>query len=119
MLFAKLLSLNNPFFDISECNFSEENSNKIDFDGTTRAGSGRVTIYKETQLLNCFTLECGFNSSNKIETIPKLYNKNKKKVSSETLFPSINKELLENKNPLYNLEMIQEFGKVQLLVISP
>ncbi|CAK9795253.1 Cytosolic carboxypeptidase-like protein 5 [Anthophora quadrimaculata] len=71
MLLPKLMSINNPNFHFSSCNFTERNMYIIDKrDGMSREGSGRVAVYKLTGLIRSYTLECNYNSGRIVNTIP-------------------------------------------------
>ena len=66
--------MNSLNFDFVECSFSEKMMNCRDKkDGLSREGSGRVSIYKATQLPNCYTLECNYTTGRRINHLaPKL-----------------------------------------------
>ncbi|XP_076629741.1 cytosolic carboxypeptidase-like protein 5 isoform X2 [Colletes latitarsis] len=71
MLLPKLMSINNPNFHFTSCNFTERNMYIIDKrDGMSREGSGRVAVYKLTGLIHSYTLECNYNSGRLVNTIP-------------------------------------------------
>ncbi|XP_011865121.1 PREDICTED: cytosolic carboxypeptidase-like protein 5 isoform X2 [Vollenhovia emeryi] len=71
MLLPKLMSLNNPHFHFTSCNFAERNMYIIDKrDGMSREGSGRVAVYKTTGLIRSYTLECNYNSGRLVNVIP-------------------------------------------------
>ncbi|XP_067208882.1 cytosolic carboxypeptidase-like protein 5 isoform X1 [Linepithema humile] len=71
MLLPKLMSINNPHFHFTSCNFAERNMYIIDKrDGMSREGSGRVAVYKTTGLVRSYTLECNYNSGRLVNTIP-------------------------------------------------
>ncbi|XP_063978457.1 cytosolic carboxypeptidase-like protein 5 isoform X2 [Diachasmimorpha longicaudata] len=71
MLLPKLMSINNPNFHFTSCNFAERNMYLIDKrDGMSREGSGRVAVYKLTGLIRSYTLECNYNSGRLVNTVP-------------------------------------------------
>ncbi|XP_076673004.1 cytosolic carboxypeptidase-like protein 5 isoform X2 [Andrena cerasifolii] len=71
MLLPKLMSINNPNFHFTSCNFTERNMYIIDKrDGMSREGSGRVAVYKLTGLIRSYTLECNYNSGRLVNTLP-------------------------------------------------
>lgn len=56
-LFPKILSFNCEYFDYESCNFSEKNmSSKDKADELSKEGAARVAIYKDTGLVECWTL---------------------------------------------------------------
>ncbi|XP_043492312.1 cytosolic carboxypeptidase-like protein 5 isoform X2 [Polistes fuscatus] len=71
MLLPKLMSINNPNFHFTSCNFAERNMYLIDKrDGMSREGSGRVAVYKMTGLIRSYTLECNYNSGRLVNIVP-------------------------------------------------
>ncbi|XP_024879068.1 cytosolic carboxypeptidase-like protein 5 [Temnothorax curvispinosus] len=71
MLLPKVMSINNPNFHFTSCNFAERNMYIIDKrDGMSREGSGRVAVYKMTGLIRSYTLECNYNSGRLVNMIP-------------------------------------------------
>lgn len=71
MLLPKLMSINCANFDFPACNFTERNMYLKDrHTGAGREGSGRVSVYKSTGLINSFTLECNFNTGRVVNGIP-------------------------------------------------
>lgn len=46
LLYAKLVSLNNPCFTFNACNYTEKNMSKADKDGSSKEGAGRVALFK-------------------------------------------------------------------------
>ncbi|XP_015589458.1 cytosolic carboxypeptidase-like protein 5 isoform X2 [Cephus cinctus] len=71
MLLPKLMSINNPNFHFTSCNFAERNMYLIDKrDGMSREGSGRVAVHKLTGLVRSYTLECNYNSGRLVNSIP-------------------------------------------------
>ncbi len=61
-LFARLLQLNNEHFDYTACNFREKNMHGKDkSDGKSKEGSGRVALFRASNLEHCYTLECNYN----------------------------------------------------------
>jgi cytosolic carboxypeptidase protein 5 len=76
MLLPKLISFNTPNFDFAQCNFTEQlMTTKDKRDGSSREGAARVAIYKDTGLINCYTMECNYNTNKRVCVIPPKYNK--------------------------------------------
>ncbi|XP_065223197.1 cytosolic carboxypeptidase-like protein 5 isoform X1 [Planococcus citri] len=71
LLLPKLLSLNNPHFHFSQCNFSKRNMYTRDRrDGLSKEGCGRVAVLKYTGLVRSYTLECNYNTGCIVNIIP-------------------------------------------------
>lgn len=71
LLFAKLLELNNPHFDLSACSFSERDMITRD-KGTnlSKEGCGRVMMYQISREPLCYTMECNYNAGKSSEAEP-------------------------------------------------
>ena len=69
VLYAKLVALNSRFFDFGGCVFYLKN-NKKDKAGETKEGSGRVAVYKMTDMTYCYTLECNYNMGRVVNALP-------------------------------------------------
>lgn len=59
-MIPKLMSMNSVNFDFRECSFNDEKNNVKDKQGMGRDGSGRASIFKETEITHCFTLEANY-----------------------------------------------------------
>lgn len=70
LLFSKLASLNSPYFDFSECNYSERNMTSKDRDGTSKDGTGRVALHRLTGLPLLFTVEANYNRCRHMPDVP-------------------------------------------------
>ena len=71
MLLPKLMSINSANFDFPACNFTEKNMYLKDrHTGAGREGSGRVSAYKATGLVQSYTLECNFNTGRVVNCVP-------------------------------------------------
>lgn len=69
-LFAKLMTLNCPNFDLQACNFTESNMRAKDKrDGLSKEGSGRVAFFKQTGIIRCYTLECNYNTGKVVNKV--------------------------------------------------
>eukprot|EP01017_Pseudomicrothorax_dubius_P040566 TRINITY_DN6363_c0_g1_i3.p1 TRINITY_DN6363_c0_g1~~TRINITY_DN6363_c0_g1_i3.p1 ORF type:complete len:621 (+),score=109.23 TRINITY_DN6363_c0_g1_i3:58-1920(+) len=61
-LIPKLMSMNCAAFEYESCDFTERNMYAKDRgDGLSKEGSGRVALYKATNLNLFYTLECNYN----------------------------------------------------------
>ena len=98
MAFPKLVSLNSLNFDFAECSFNERMmSIKDKRDGLSREGAARVAIYKQIGLINCYTLECNYNTGKRINYIPPKYNKAKKSNDPEKPVTDISSKIYNSK----------------------
>ena len=66
--------MNSLNFDFAECSFAEKLMSVKDRGcNLSREGSGRVSIYKATGLVMCYTLECNFQTGRRINHLtPKI-----------------------------------------------
>ena len=61
MLLPKMIALNSIDFDFNQCLFSYNNMKAKDKkSGLSREGCGRVSVWKDTNLINSYTLECHY-----------------------------------------------------------
>ena len=67
------MSLNSVNFDIRESNFSDDHNNVVDGKGMGRDGSGRATVFRETNVPHCFTLECNYATGVRTNTLKARY----------------------------------------------
>ena len=62
LVFANLMRLNNPHFDLSSCMFKQTAMFAKDKrDGLSKEGSSRVALFLKTDFPRCFVLECNYN----------------------------------------------------------
>ena len=67
-LFSRILSMNNKHFDFYQCNF-KSNNNRKDGAGISKEGSGRVALYRASNIPLCFTLECNYYTGKHLNII--------------------------------------------------
>ena len=104
-LFAKLMALNCVNFDFDGSSFSEKNVRVKDKrEGLSKEGSGRVALFKASNLPRCYTLECNYHSGKVINDIPitPLDNDEQDQFSSP---------LYENGPPPYDIGIFENIGK--------
>jgi len=53
------MAMNHKHFDFYQCNFKETNKGKP---GKSREGSGRVALFRASNMPHCYTLECNYYS---------------------------------------------------------
>eukprot|EP00357_Protocruzia_adherens_P000565 CAMPEP_0115022640 /NCGR_PEP_ID=MMETSP0216-20121206/31702_1 /TAXON_ID=223996 /ORGANISM="Protocruzia adherens, Strain Boccale" /LENGTH=1017 /DNA_ID=CAMNT_0002395425 /DNA_START=142 /DNA_END=3195 /DNA_ORIENTATION=- len=95
VLFSKLVSMNSVNFDFAACSYSEKNMRARDKrEGMTKEGCGRVAIYKATNLVHSYTLECNYHSGLRLSP---LY-----PISRDDYNDYITKEGLKNEYPKEN-----------------
>ncbi|KRX02632.1 hypothetical protein PPERSA_11972 [Pseudocohnilembus persalinus] len=64
-LFCRVLSLNTPYFEYDQCNFTEKNMySKDKSDNLSKEGSGRVALFKQFKINLTFTVESSYNQGN-------------------------------------------------------
>ena len=63
MLYARVVAANCRYFDFAGCCFTQKNMWRPDErDGLSKEGSGRVAVYRMTNLTHVYTLECSYNT---------------------------------------------------------
>ena len=70
-------------------------------DGLSREGSGRVGIYRATNLTNCYTLECSYHGTKKLATLATNYDKKARTVIPEPDYANPDEYLYEGKVIIY------------------
>lgn len=103
-LFAKLMSVNCANFDFEGSNFTEKNMHAKDKRGLSKDGSGRVALYKATNLVRSYTLECNYNTGRIINEI----------LSTdlpETNEANYSHKMYENGPPFYTIPIFEDVGK--------
>jgi len=122
MLLPRCASINSLNFDFTECSFSEKMMNIVDKkDGLSREGSGRVAIWKETGLANCYTLECNYASGKRINHLFPKMNTKTGKIEAETHW--VNEEKCafyqeykdSDQSPPYNIAVFEDIGRAFLI----
>lgn len=119
LLFAKVLSLNTVNFDHNECSYNDAENNKKDKKGDARSGSSRASIYRETKLPYCFTLEGNYATGIRINTLQARFDAvtGKKILKEETPVQDTSSSFYATRKiPIYTAEVYQDVG--QALMIS-
>lgn len=114
------MSLNSVNFDLVESNFSDESNNVVDKKGDSRNSSGRATIYRETGLPHCFTLECNYCSGVRLNILkPRFDLQSKTKLlKEESYVTDINSTYYKNKkSPIYVPDVFKDIGRAYLISI--
>ena len=119
MLFARLISLNSLNFDFQECSFSEKLMNVKDGgSGLSREGSGRVGVFKATGLVNCYTLECHYQTGRRINVLTPKYNSDTNEMEPEDPMTDRNsKTYKENRTPNYTVEIFEDVGRAVAIAL--
>ena len=114
MLLPKLMSINSANFDFPACNFTERNMYLKDrHTGAGREGSGRVSAYKATGLVQSYTLECNFNTGRVVNCMPMA-----SRDSGRATPPPPGTLNPENPSiPKYNPEIYEDAGKAMAVSI--
>ncbi|CDW91598.1 UNKNOWN [Stylonychia lemnae] len=119
MLFAKLIALNCLNFDFAECSFAEKLMSVKDRGcGLSREGSGRVALYKACGLINCYTLECNFQTGRRINHLTPKINVATGEIEPELPITDANNKIYkENKTPSYTIEIFEDVGRAVCLAL--
>lgn len=70
--------------------------------GLPKTGAGRVALYLETGLINCYTLECNYNAGKRVNNLCTIKNENS---CLQQLKPY-------RKPPIFTLEIFHDIGRV-------
>ena len=105
--------MNSLNFDFVECSFSEKMMNcKDKKDGLSREGSGRVSIYKATDIPLCYTLECNYASGRRVNHLAQKQIKATGEIEPELPITDIHSRMYtENKTPPYTMEVFDDIGR--------
>jgi hypothetical protein len=121
ILFAKVMSLNCINFEFESCNFSKKQMNSKDRGETlTKEGAGRVCVYKTSNIIHSYTLECGFHFSNELSQVaPPSVNKYLPPGMScnETEVTNIASDMYKESPVYYTSEIYEDVGKAMLVSI--
>eukprot|EP00826_Nyctotherus_ovalis_P051705 TRINITY_DN6476_c0_g1_i1.p1 TRINITY_DN6476_c0_g1~~TRINITY_DN6476_c0_g1_i1.p1 ORF type:complete len:173 (-),score=47.72 TRINITY_DN6476_c0_g1_i1:74-592(-) len=85
---------------------------KDKWDGLSREGSSRVALYKETGLVNCYTLECNYHSAKRLNYIPPKIDTRTNKIVEEMAVSDARSEIYSGKTlPAYTIELFGDIGR--------
>lgn len=123
MLFAKVMSLNCVNFEYDSCNFTLKHMYAKDKgEKLTKEGAGRVCVYRMSNIIHSYTLECGFHYSNTLNRVvhPKQGHTSSNKANityRETDVTNIDSQVYKENPPYYTIEMYEDIGKAMLVSI--
>jgi hypothetical protein len=106
LLYPKLVALNTQHFDFSSCNFTQRNMFRKDRYGQAKTGAGRVALYLETGLVNCYTLECNYNAGKRVNNLCNIKNE----------ASHVQQLKYYHKPPVFTLEIFHDIGRVSTSV---
>ena len=117
MVFPKLVAMNCLNFDFAECSFAEKLMAVKDRGcGLSREGSGRVAIYKATGLVQCYTLECNFQTGRRINHLTPKINLSTGELDPETPLTDPSSKFYapctpQQKTPNYTIDIFEDVGR--------
>ena len=113
MLFARLVSLNSLNFDFQECSFAEKLMAVKDAgSGLSREGSGRVGIFRATGLVNCYTLECHYQTGRRINVLTPKMNLETGELEAEEAATDRNSKIYKDmRTPNYTVDIFEDVGR--------
>jgi hypothetical protein len=80
--------------------------------GLSREGSGRVGIFKATGLINCYTLECHYQTGRRINTLTPKFNLDTCEIEPEDAVTDKNSKFYKDqRTPNYTIEIFEDVGK--------
>jgi cytosolic carboxypeptidase protein 5 len=107
MLFPRLISLNSLNFDFQECSFSEKLMTVKDGgSGLSREGSGRVGIWRATNCVHSYTLECHYQTGRRINVLTPKMNLDTNEIESEDIATDRNSKIYKDmRTPNYTVDI--------------
>lgn len=86
--------------------------------GLSREGSGRVGIYKATGLVNCYTLECHYQTGRRINILTPKINSDTGDMEPEDVVTDRNSRIYkETRTPNYTVEIFEDVGRAVAIAI--
>ena len=80
--------------------------------GLSREGSGRVGIWKATNLINCYTLECHYQTGRRINVLTPKLNLDTGEMEPEEIATDRNSRIYKDlRLPNYTTEIFEDVGK--------
>ena len=110
------MSLNSLNFDFQECSFSEKLMTVKDGgSGLSREGSGRVGVFKSTNMIHSYTLECHYQTGRRINTLTPKMNVDTNEIESEDAATDRNSKIYKDlRTPNYTIEIFEDVGRAVL-----
>ena len=94
-----------------ECNFSDEIMTKVDKKGESWEGSGWVSIFKETGIIHCYTIECNYHNGKWLNRIPPQINCLTKSELKDTGLTDIGDRIYYNGiPPPFTIDILEDAG---------
>jgi cytosolic carboxypeptidase protein 5 len=107
LLYPKLVALNTPHFEFTQCNFSESNMFAMGKNGETKDGSSRVTIFQETGFVHSYTIESSYVTGN-----------GQNPIAANPAIPGEELDVLSGTpSPKYNQSTFADVGKALLVAL--
>lgn len=105
--------MNSLNFDFAECSFSEKLMSVKDKGcGLSREGSGRVALYKATNLVMCYTLECNFQTGRRLNHLmPKIIHETGEVEPEIPITDPTSKHYAGSQTPNYTIEIFEDIGR--------
>jgi cytosolic carboxypeptidase protein 5 len=86
--------------------------------GLSREGSGRVGIWKATNLVNCYTLECHYQTGRRINVLTPKYNTTTGDIEPEDLATDRNSRLYKDMRlPNFTVEIFEDVGRAVCIAL--
>lgn len=86
--------------------------------GLSREGSGRVGIYKATGLINCYTLECHYQTGRRINALTPKLNLDSGDIESEEPVTDRNSKIYkDSRTPNYTTDIFEDVGNAVCIAL--
>lgn len=104
--------MNSVNFDYDQCDFSSNIMTTKDKLGQSRAGSGRVGIYKATGIPHCYTLECHTMTGHRVNYLkPQIDMTTGKEVKDESPLTNAKSAMYCGKSPTFTDRIYEDVGR--------
>lgn len=86
--------------------------------GLSREGSGRVGVHKATGLINCYTLECHYQTGRRINMLTPKLNIDTNEIEAEDAVTDRNSKIYKDlRTPNYTVDIFEDVGRSVCLAL--
>lgn len=86
--------------------------------GLSREGSGRVGVFRATGLVNCYTLECHYQTGRRINVLTPKLNLDTGDIEAEDVVTDRNSRIYKDmRTPNYTTEIFEDVGRAVCIAL--